>query len=607
LNAIDRRTFLATTAGAALATAAPALAQGTEDAKLRALLDRIFEERVDDSPRTATQLGLDKGARAALKAQLDDNSLAAKARRLERSRGWLKSLQAIDRGKLSAASKIDLDVVSYHEGRAVYSGDRYKFGSVGRNYSPYVLSQQDGQYADIPDFLDSQHRVATAADADAYLSRLSAFRTVLDQDLERFRHDTGLGVIPPDFTIDLTIGQLKALRDQPAARTILVTSIVDKAKKANLSGDYEGRAARIVEAEVFPALDRQIAALHAIRPKAKSNVAAWAFPNGEAYYADAVKNSTSTNYTPEQVHQLGRTQVAEITARIDAILKGQGMTQGTVAQRLTALNDDPKQLYPDTDAGRAQIIADLNRQIGAIYADLPKAFRTLPKAKVEVRRVPVFIQDGASNGYYQSPALDGSRPGAFYINLKNTADWPRYNLPTLTYHEAAPGHHLQIALAQESDRIPIARRTGYGSSAFSEGWGLYAEQLASEMGAYSGDPLGEAGYLQSLLFRAARLVTDTGIHAKRWTREQAVQYFVDTIGQTRSRSQREVERYFVSPGQATSYKVGHTVWVKVREDAKRKLGGKFDLRAFHDAALLSGNMPLTVLERHVQDWAAVQA
>jgi uncharacterized protein (DUF885 family) len=230
----------------------------------------------------------------------------------------------------------------------------------------------------------------------------------------------------------------------------------------------------------------------------------------------------------------------------------------------------------------------------------------LPKAKVEVRRVPVFIQDGASNGYYQSAALDGSRPGAFYINLKNTADWPRYNLPSLVYHEATPGHHMQIALAQESTLIPILRRTGFGSSAYSEGWGLYAEQLADEMGAYESDPLGRAGYLQSLMFRAARLVVDTGIHAKRWGRARATQYMVDTIGNTPSRSQREVERYFVSPGQATSYKVGHTVWVKLREDARNKLGPKFDLAAFHDAGLLSGNMPLTVLERHIADWTARQ-
>jgi uncharacterized protein (DUF885 family) len=567
----------------------------------------MFTQRLDDSPEFVTGLGYDKGARARQKGLLDDVSLAAKARRLERDRRELAGLKAIDRDKLSASSKVDLDVMLYHQGRSVYSGDKYKFGSVGRNYSPYVLSQQNGAYQDIPDFLDSQHTVETKADADAYLSRLSAFRVQLDQDLERFRHDTGMGIVPADFTIDLALGQLKALRDQPAARTVLVTSITEKARKAKIAGDYEGRATAIVEKEVFPALDRQIAALKAIRPQAKPNVGAWSFPDGAAYYADAVKNSTSTNFTPDEVHQMGLAQVAELTAQIDTILKARGMSQGTVAQRLAALNNDPAQRFPETDQGRAEIMKLLNEQIADCYRLLPTAFRTLPKAKVVARRVPVFIQDGASNGYYQSGALDGSRPGIFFINLKETADWPRYNLATLAYHETVPGHHLQIALAQESERIPIIRRTGFGSSAFSEGWGLYAEQLASEMGVYKDDPLGQVGYLQSLLFRAARLVTDTGIHDKRWNRAKATQYFVDTIGQTRARSQREVERYFVGPGQANSYKVGHTVWVRVREDAKRKLGSKFDLKAFHDATLLSGNMPLTVLERHVQEWVAGQA
>lgn len=604
---LDRRSFLATTAGAALAAATPALAQGSEDAKLRAQLDAMFETLVDESPEFATQLGLDNGRRAALKAQLDDNSLADKARRLEQTRGWVKALKTIDRSKLSESSKIDLDTVLYVQERAVYSGDRYKFGNVGRNYSPFVVSQRTGSYQDIPDFLDSSHKVANAEDAEANLSRIRAFARQMDQDLERLNHDVAMGAVLPEFAVPLAIGQMKALRDQPAAQTVLVTSLVKKTKDANIPGDWGARAEKIVQAEVFPALDRQIAAMEALKGKARPDTGAWALPDGEAYYADAVKSSTTTDYTPEQVHQMGLDQVREYTAQIDAILKSQGMTQGTVGQRLAALNNDPKQLYPNTDEGRAQILADLNKQIADIYKDLPKAFRTMPKAPVEVRRVPVFIQDGASNGYYQSPALDGSRPGAFYINLKTTADWPRYNLPTLTYHEAAPGHHMQIAIAQENKAIPILRRTGFGNSAYSEGWGLYAEQVADEMGVYANDPLGRAGYLQSFLFRAARLVVDTGIHHKRWTRAQATQYMVDTIGYPATRSQREVERYFVSPGQANTYKVGHTVWVKVREDARKKLGPKFQIADFHDAALLYGNMPMTVLQRHIADWAAQRA
>ncbi len=608
MHQLDRRTFLATTAGAALLTAAPALAQaGSEDAKLRAQLDAMFEALVDDSPRFATSLGLDKGKRAALKSQLDDNSIAAKARRLERSRGWLKDLKAIDRAKLSPASKVDLDVVLYQQENAVRNGDKYKFGDVGGNFSPYVISQRTGAYANVPDFLDSQHRVANVEDAEAYLSRLRAFAVAMDNDLARQRVDVAAGVIPPDFVCDLSIGQMKALRDQPVEKIILVTSLAKKAQAANLTGDWAGQAAKIVQSEVYPALDRQIAAMQAVRAEAKPDTGAWALPNGDAYYADAVKASTTTNYSPQEVHQLGLDQVADISGRLDAILKAQGMSQGTVAQRLAKLNEDPRQVYPANDDGRTQMLADLNVHVTDMYKLLPLAFRTLPKAKVEVRRVPVFIQDGAANGYYQSAALDGSRPAAFYINLKETADWPRYNLATLAYHETVPGHHLQIALAQESDRIPILRRSGFGFSAFSEGWALYAEQLADEIGAYDGDPLGQAGYLQSLLFRAARLVTDTGIHYKRWSRTKATQYMVDTIGNTPSRAQREVERYFSSPGQANSYKVGHTVWVKVREEAKARLGSKFDLKAYHDAVLLSGAMPLTVLQRHVSEWVATQA
>jgi uncharacterized protein (DUF885 family) len=605
-HSIDRRQFLATTAATAALAATPALAQASEDARLRAQLDKMFEALVDDSPRFATSLGLDKGARAPLKSKLDDNSLAAKARRQERSRKWLAELRAIDRAKLSPESRIDLDVVTYQQDQAVRAGDRWKFGDTGGNFRPYVISQQSGSYQSVPDFLDSQHRVADAADAEAYLSRLHEFRRAMDVDLERQRIDAAKGVIPAAFVCDLAIGQMKALRDQPAEKTIMVTSLAGKAAKANVAGDWSGRAAKIVQSEIFPALDRQIAAMQALKAKAKPNAAAWALPDGEAYYADCVKASTTTNYSPAEVHQLGLDQVADLTARIDAILKARGMSQGAVGQRLMALNADPAQVFPASDEGRAQMLALLNDRIVETYKLLPRAFNTLPKAKVEVRRVPVFIQDGAANGYYQSAALDGSRPAAFYINLKETSDWPRYNLPTLAFHETIPGHHLQIALAQESTRIPMLRRAGFGFSAFSEGWALYAEQLADEMGAYEGDQLGQVGFLQSLLFRATRLVTDTGIHWKRWSRAQATQYMVDTIGNTPSRAQREVERYFVGPGQANSYKVGHTVWVKVREDARKKLGAKFDLKAYHDAVLLSGAMPLTVLERHVQEWTATQ-
>ncbi|HEX5376964.1 MAG TPA: DUF885 family protein [Phenylobacterium sp.] len=603
---IDRRGFLATSASLALVAATPALAEGSEDVRLKALLDRMFEDQVDDSPERATSLGLDKGARAALKGQLEDRSTAGRAARLEKVRARVEALKGIDRAALSTASKVDLDVVLYQNQTVLNAGDRYKFGSAGGRFSPYVISQQGGTYRDVPDFLDNQHRIATAADADAWLSRLHAYAKAMDQDLERMNNDVAAGVVPPDFVCDLTLGQLRALRDLAPEKSVLVTSLAGKAKAAGLTADYATPAARIVAEEIFPAYDRQIAAVQAARAKAVGDAGIWKLKEGAAYYADALRASTTTDLTAEQIHQLGLTQVAEITARIDTILKGQGMAAGTVAERLTALNDRPDQLYPNTDEGRAAMLAFLNAQIVETYKKLPLAFATLPKAKVEVKRVPAFIQDGASNGYYQSAALDGSRPAAFFINLKETHDWPKYNLATLAYHETVPGHHLQIALSQESGRIPIIRRTGGGFSAFSEGWALYAEQLASEIGVYEGDPLGQVGFLQSFLFRACRLVVDTGIHSRRWSREQATDYMVSVTGYAKTRAQREVERYCVSPGQACSYKVGHTVWARLRGDAKAKLGPRFDLKAWHDAALLSGSMPMTVLERHMADWLAAQ-
>ena len=289
MNYMDRRSFLATTAGAALMTAAPALAQaGSEDANLRAKLDAMFETLVDDSPRRATSLGLDKGKRAGLKSRLDDNSNAAKARRLERARAWAKDLKAIDRAKLSTSAKVDLDVVLYTQEQAVTNGDRWKIGDVGGNFRPYVISQQSGAYQEVPDFLDSQHRVTDAADAEAYLSRLHDFVRAMDEDLTRQKADVAAGAIPAQFICDLAVGQMKALRDQPAERTVMVTSLAKKCQSAGVPGDWAGRATKLVQSEVFPALDRQIAAMQAVRAKARPNAAAWSLPNGEAYYAVAV-------------------------------------------------------------------------------------------------------------------------------------------------------------------------------------------------------------------------------------------------------------------------------------------------------------------------------
>jgi uncharacterized protein (DUF885 family) len=302
---------------------------------------------------------------------------------------------------------------------------------------------------------------------------------------------------------------------------------------------------------------------------------------------------------------MGLSQVAEISGQIDAILKTQGYSQGSVGERLAALNKDPKQLYANTDAGRAELIAGLNAGVKDMYGRLPRDFATVPSAPLEIRAVPVEIQDGASNGYYRRASLDGTRPAIYFINLKDVGDWPKYSLPTLTYHEGVPGHHLQISLAQESKDIPTLRKLGF-FSAYSEGWALYAEQVADELGVYANDPLGRVGFLQSFLFRAARLVVDTGLHSKRWSREQATDYMVATTGYARPRSQREVERYCTQIGQACSYKVGHTAWVRARTAAQRTLGDRFDIKQFHEV-LKEGAMPLSILERRIKELAVAEA
>jgi uncharacterized protein (DUF885 family) len=382
----------------------------------------------------------------------------------------------------------------------------------------------------------------------------------------------------------------------------MVDSIAKRTAAKNIGGDWSRRATDIVAKAVYPALDRQIAAMEKLRPTSRPGDGAWRLTNGDAIYAEALRQATTTNFSPAEVHQMGLNQVADISSQIDAILKSQGYTQGSVGERLAALNKDAKQLYPNTDAGRAELLASLNAGVKDMYGRLPADFATVPSASLEIRRVPVEIQDGASNGYYRRASLDGSRPAIYFINLKDVGDWPKYTLPTLSYHEGVPGHHLQISIAQESKDIPTLRKLSF-FSAYSEGWALYAEQLASELGVYDNDPLGKAGFLQSFLFRAARLVVDTGLHTKRWSREQATDYMVQTTGFARPRSQREVERYCVLIGQACSYKVGHTAWTRARAEAQKTLGPRFDIKQFHEI-LREGAMPLSILERRITERTA---
>ncbi|QNQ09870.1 DUF885 domain-containing protein [Sphingomonas alpina] len=596
---MQRRQFIAGVAAASVAAGLPAraiAARAKGDAALRAMLDRFFYGRLEESPEQATRLGLDSGARAALKAKLGDESAAGQARELKRAKAELAELSAFDTNGLSPAAKLDHEIVTYQLTRAIAGAEKFPYGSSLGRFAPYVLSQLTGPYRDIPDFLESQARVRDAAEADAYLARLEAFPKSIDDSTDRQRADASRNIFAPDYILDTTLKQLGSAMERPAEQTVMVATFATKLKAANLPADRVARATAIVRDKVFPALERQRALVTELRAKAVHDAGCWRLPDGDAYYAAAAEAATTVPMSGDEIHRLGLAQVAEISALIDGILKTQGMTQGTVGQRLVALNERPDQLYPNTDPGRDALLAQLNRQIIAMQARLPEVFASFPKAPVEVRRVPPTIQAGAPGGYYENASLDGSRPAIYYINLRDTFDRPKFGLATLTHHEAVPGHHLQVTLALESDDIPLIRRRGFFSG-YSEGWALYSEQLADEMGMYEGDPLGQVGYLQSLLFRATRLVVDSGMHAKRWSREQATDHLIATTGIARGRSQGEIDRYTVWPGQACSYKIGHTAWERLRDAAKTRPG--FDLKEFH-AVLLQGAMPLAVLDRVVR-------
>ncbi len=596
---LSRRTFAGSLGAATVALAvrpATAFAASGEDARLDALFTRIFDSQLRLSPQSATSLGLDKGALAGLRSQLTDSSQAGLARSVANTRNALADLSRINVAALSPAMKLNLDVVRYQLERRL---DGPALG-VDSPQSPYRMTQRFCAAFNVPDFLDSTHPIESAADAEAYLLRLSALSKAIDDDIAVQREQAGRGIVAPQWSLDLALVQLRKLRTPAPADSSMVASLVRRTAKKGISGSWQPRAEAIVRNAIYPAIDRQIALIEQLRPRSPAGDGAWRIPRGDEIYAAALRQATTTEFSPEEVHRIGLEQVAEISAQLDLVLKAAGMSTGAVGERLAALNTRPEQLYPDSAQGRADLIASLNAGVAKMNALLPQAFATLPDQPLDIRAVPVEIQDGAANGYYYSATLDGSRPAIYWINLKEVSDWPKYSLPSLTYHEGTPGHHLQISLAQKSDNIPLIRKTG-GFSAYSEGWALYSEQVADELGAYDGTE--KAGYLQSFLFRASRLVVDTGLHAKRWSREKATDYMVATTGFTRPRTLREVERYCTSIGQACSYKMGHIAWLRAREKAQKTLGDKFDIKQFHEV-LLDGAMPLSILEKRIEERTA---
>ena len=604
---LNRRTLLLIGSAAAFVPAAdlisgPVHAAMDEVSKMNALFDEFVQEQLERAPEFATGLGLDKDKLAGLKSRLSDASLAATAKEKIDNERRIKQLKAIDRGALTGLDAANYDTVLFTL-QVEDEGNRdFEYGGGGSG-APYILSQLSGSYQSLPDFLDTQHSIETAADADAYLARLEAFARVMDQELEQVRHDAGKGVTPPDFVVDKTLIQMQSFLDTPADKATLVLSIGRRAAAKGLSGDYQAKAAAIYTGKILPALARQAAYLKEIRPKTVHDAGVGRLPRGADYYRVSLKNYTTSTMSPAEIHQTGLDLVKSLSAELDGMLKAQGLAEGTVGKRLSILASDKKYIYENTDAAKEKLIADLNAKVVVVQAKLPGYFATLPKAKVEIRRVPKNIEAGAPGGYYQPGALDGSRNGAYYINLRDTAEVPSWGLSTLTYHEAIPGHHLQLSLSNETSQLPLIRKMQFFSG-YGEGWALYAEELAIEMGMYADDALGLIGQKQAALFRAVRLVVDSGMHAMGWSREKAIAFYVDTLGEKESSAITEIERYCVWPGQACSYMLGKLTWLKARDKARAALGAKFDIKAFHDAGLLSGALPLAVLEQVIAEYVA---
>lgn len=596
---MERRQFLTASMMGAISAglSVPALAtEGSGDATLNALFDTLFYEGFDLSPQNATIVGFDKGPRAALKSKLDDRSSLA----FGKSRAWctsaLQRLGAINPASLSPIARRQRELAIWYQNQALIAA---KLGFVYIQ-SPYVLSHQNGASFELPAFLDSLHTVATPEDAEAYLARLDAIDHAIDQDIERQKEFASNDLIAPAWSLEMALGQIRALRKTAPEDSSMVQSLKSRTAAKGITGDWATRAAAIVADKIYPALERQISYIERLKMQSPAGDGIWRVKDGDALYASALAEATTTSLAPAEVHKIGLEQVADLSARLDSVLREAGLTRGSIGARLAELNKRPDQLYANTDEGRAALMESLNASLGKIRKLLPRAFNDIPDDPLEIRRVPPEIEKGAPNGYYYPATLDGSRPGIYWINLRDTHNWPKYGLPDLTYHEGIPGHHLQISYVNRAGNLPLLLR-GMFNPAYSEGWALYAEELASDLGAFSG--VERAGVLQSLLFRAARLVVDTGIHAKRWSREKAIAYLIETTGFPEDRGRSEINRYICMIGQACSYKIGHNVWIRLRDKAREALGEQFSLGWFHEI-LKEGNMPLSMLETRIDEHIA---
>jgi len=522
-------------------------------------------------------------------------------------RGFLAEVRRFDRAQLSRQDQITYDILvdQYQTGLAFE-----RFGWL-QGDELYPVSPMFGVEVELSSFMQTIHVVSNEKTARNYVARLHAMAGKLDQVTAAMQRQARQGVVLPPALLERSLIVIHDTVSAAPAHNALVTTFVTRMEKvkaldAGRRRELEDAAIAAVRDEVYPAYARMSAALEALRGAAAGQGAGVGrLPDGAAYYALALRQNTTTDYTPAEVHALGLAEVARISGQMDRLLAAQGLSSGSVGERMTALARDPRFLLPNDDAGRAQALARFQQILDEMAARLPEYFRTLPARRLTVERVPATQEKGSSGAYYQQAAMDGSRPGVFYANLRDMSELPTWSMKTLAYHEGIPGHHLQISTALGLKDLPLIRQqTLY--TAYAEGWALYAEQLAAEIGMYRDDPWGNLGRLQLELLRAARLVVDTGLHADGWTREQAIAYMVATTGKSEADVTSEVERYMAMPGQACAYKVGELKILELRDKARAALGAKFNLKEFHAVILENGGVPLTLLEQLVNEWIARQ-
>jgi len=566
---------------------------------IRIFFERVFAEYAFEDPQLLSSLRMLPPWLDWYSDDLSDLSLAQEEKLNKKVLDDLATLRSYDRASLDASNQLSYDMLEYFLAIQV-EGQKFQ-------YHNYPLNQLFGLQGEMPTFLATQHNVANLKDAENYIARLDKISPAFGQAQQGLDKREALNIIPPKFVIEKVLLQMRDFAGAPAKQNILYTSLaskLEKVSKQEMSDEQRAKILRDAESSisnsVYPAYRKFIAYYEKLQAKAKGDNGVWALPDGDAYYQWAIKQNTTTDMTADEVHQLGLSEVARIEAEMDAILKAEGLTEGSIGQRVDEISRRPDQLYPDTDAGREQILKDFQSMIDEIDKGLAPYFNVRPKQGVKVERIPVFKEKTAPGAYYDTPAFDGSRPGIFYVNLRSTGEVAKFGMRTLAYHEAIPGHHFQKTIQQELTGVPTFRKL-LPFTAYAEGWALYSERLAWEIG-YQKQPLDNLGRLQAEMFRSVRLVVDSGMHSKKWTREQSIAYMREKTGMPETDVVAEIERYLVMPGQALAYKVGMNTILRLREEAKAELGSKFDLSRFHDRVLTGGDMPMALLEQRVHQW-----